>query len=751
MEINVTKRDGRVEALNKDKILEAISYCSGGLDNVSPQAVFMNAKLQFFDCMNTSDIHKALVKSAADMITELSPDYQYVAGRLELMRLRKEVYGQWEPPSLYSIVVNLVEQGFYHNEILEKWSERDFEYFDKRINHNRDMDLSYAAISTFVDKYLVQDRISGQVFETPQVAYMVGAMTTFQDHPKSKRKDLVLRYYEAVSTQKLSLPSPIVAGVRTPQKQYSSCVLISAGDSLDSINAASSAVVKYVSQRAGIGLDVGRIRTLGSPIRKGQAFHTGLIPFVKHFQTAVKSCSQGGMRNGAGTVFYPLWRKDVESLLVLKNDKGSEDNRARHLDYAVQMNRLMYRKVVNNDQLNLFCPNDVPDLYDAFYRSNDEFEMLYEKYSMDTSIEKTVVKAMDLMMSLISERSSTGRLYIHNVDNTAEHGPFDPNKAPIRQSNLCLEVALPTTPLTSVEKDDGEIALCTLGALNLGNIDYEDLPEVCDIAVRAIDSLFDLQEYPLPAAEKAKYRRSIGVGVINYAYWLAKNGYKYSDPDANRATHELFEAIQFNLLNASAELAKESGACEYFEDTRYSQGLLPIDWYNKKVDSLCDNSLNLDWEGLRDKISKYGLRNSTLTALMPSETSSLVSTATNGIEPIRDYTVTKKSKARPVKMVYPEVDKLFDKYEKQWDIEGNKGYLEKVAIMQKFVDQAISVNANYNPFKSSNGMVSRKEVLKDILTHYQQGGKTMYYHNTYDGKGDDMVEEDGCSGGACKI
>lgn len=751
MEINVVKRNGNVEPLNKEKILEAIQYCCDSLDGVDPKVVFMNAKLQFFDGMTTSDIHKALIKSAADLITEFQPDYQFLAGRLELMRLRKEVYGRWEPDSLTNIITNLVEKGYYDSEILDKWSERDFEYFERRIEHDRDMDYSYAAMKTFVDKYLVQDRTTKTVYESPQVCYMLNAMCTFQDYPKSKRKDYVLRYYNAISTQKLSLASPMVAGVRTSQKQYSSCVLITADDSLDSINASSSAIINYVSQRAGIGLNVGRIRALGSKIRGGQATHTGLIPFVKHFQTAVKSCSMGAMRNGAGCLYFPLWRNDIESLIVLKNDKGSEDNRARHLDYTVQMNRLMYRKVVKNEHLNLFCPNDVQDLYEAFFVDNDLFEELYEKYSNDPKINKKIVKAQELFMNVIAERSGTGRIYLQNVDNCNISGPFNPETSPIYQANLCLEAILPTKPLPDIHSGDGEIALCTLGALNLGKIEEGELKEICEIAVRAIDALFDLQEYPVKAAEKAVQRRSIGIGVVNYAYWLAKQGFSYSGPEGNEATHELFEQIQYYLLDASAELAGELGACGYFDETKYSKGLLPIDWYNKNVDNIVSPNYSMDWEGLRNKIAEYGLRNSTLTMLMPSETSSLISTSTNGIEPIRELMVSKPSKDAPVKMVFPEVKKLFDVYEKQWDMPDNKGYLEKCAIMQKFVDQGISVNTNYNPFKYDKRMVSRKEILQDILTHYKNGGKTMYYHNTYDGKGDDLTEDVGCSGGSCTI
>lgn len=749
--INVVKRDESVAPLDKDKIMAAIDYCSEGLE-VNPQVVYMNAKLEFYDNIPTSAIHRSLVRSASDLINEYQADYQILAGRLELMQLRKEVYSQWEPTDLYSHVRKVTELGKYHSEILDNWSERDFDYFNRRIKHERDMNYTHAAILTFKDKYAVQDRVKDLCYETPQTAYMLKAMCTFQNYPKSKRKDYVMRWYDILSLQKFSLPSPVIAGVRTPQKQYSSCMLITAGDSLESINATSSAIVKYVSQKAGIGLNFGRIRAMGSPIRDGQAFHTGVIPFVKHFQTAIKSCSMGGMRNGAGTLYFPLWHMDAESFIVLKNDKGTEDTRARHVDYAVQMNRLMYRKIIANESLNLFCPNDVPDLYEAFFVDNDKFDELYEKYSADENIRRKVVNTQQHFLNVISERSGTGRIYIHNADHCNTHGPFDPATSPIYQANLCVEAILPTKPLVDVNSDEGEIALCTLGAINLANTTVEEFPEVCDIAVRAIDALFDYQEYPVKAAEKAKQRRSIGVGVINFAHWLAKQGYKYSDrEESNQAVHELMEAVQYNLLNASADLAGEQGACGLFNETKYAKGLLPIDWYNKNVDNLCDGTLLCDWEGLREKIAEYGLRNSVLTAIMPSETSSIMSGATNGIEPIKSFSLAKTSKATPVTMVYPDVVELSESYEKQWDMPNNKGYLEKCAIIQKFVDQGVSVNTNYDPRKYPKNLVSKKEILEDIITYYQNGGKSMYYHNTYDMKGEDVKVEEACEGGSCQI
>jgi ribonucleoside-diphosphate reductase alpha chain len=564
----------------------------------------------------------------------------------------------------------------------------------------------------------------------------------------------IRRFYDATSTFKLSLPTPIMAGVRTPTRQFSSCVLIEAGDSLDSINAATSAIVKYVSQRAGIGINAGRIRALGSPIRGGEAFHTGCIPFYKHFQTAVKSCSQGGVRGGAATLFYPLWHLEVENLLVLKNNRGVEENRVRHLDYGVQLNKVMYERLIKGQNITLFSPSDVPGLYDAFFEDQVKFEELYVKYEQDDSIRKESIKAMELFSILMQERASTGRIYIQNVDHCNTHSPFNPEYAPIRQSNLCLEIALPTKPLNDVNDKEGEIALCTLAAFNLGALeDLSELEELSDLIVRALDSLLTYQDYPMAAAETASMsRRTLGVGVINYAYYLAKNGVKYSDGSALGLTHRTFEAIQYNLLKASNNLAKEQGACEKFNETTYSQGILPIDTYKKDLDKVCTEELHYDWETLRSEIKQHGLRNSTLTALMPSETSSQISNATNGIEPPRGFISIKASKDGILKQVVPEFQRLKNDYELLWTLPNNDGYLQLVGVMQKFVDQAISANTNYDPTKFENSKVPMRVLLKDLMTSYKLGLKTLYYHNTRDGADDaqeDMVDD--CEGGACKI
>ena len=755
-ELKVTKRDGTQESLNLDKIHKVVTWAAEGLNNVSVSEVELKAHLQFFDGIQTSEIHETLIKAAADLISEESPDYQYLAARLNIFHLRKKAYGRFEPPALYDHVTKLVETERYDRHLLEDYSAEEFAAMDAFIDHSRDLNFSYAAVKQLEGKYLVQNRVSGEVFESAQFLYVLIAACLFAGYDKERRLDFIRRFYDAVSTFKLSLPTPIMAGVRTPTRQFSSCVLIEAGDSLDSINATSSAIVKYVSQRAGIGINGGRIRALGSPIRGGEAFHTGCIPFYKHFQTAVKSCSQGGVRGGAATLFYPIWHYEVENLLVLKNNRGVEENRVRHLDYGVQINKLMYERLIKNGSITLFSPSDVPGLYDAFFEDQEKFEELYVKYEQQDGIRKKTLKAVDLFSMMMQERASTGRIYIQNVDHCNTHSPFNPHKAPVRQSNLCLEIALPTKPLHDVNDDEGEIALCTLAAFNLGKIDQlDDFEELADLIVRALDSLLTYQDYPVPAAEKASLkRRTLGVGVINYAYYLAKNGVKYSDGSANGLTHRTFEAMQYFLLKASNELAKEQGACEAFSDTTYSEGVMPVDTYKHEVDKFCDEPLHLDWDALRKSIVEHGLRNSTLSALMPSETSSQISNATNGIEPPRGYISVKQSKDGILKQVVPDYETLKSNYELLWQIPNNNGYLQLVGIMQKFVDQAISANTNYDPTRFG-GKVPMQQLLKDLLTAYKNGVKTLYYHNTRDGMEDPQKdiqkEDDDCAGGACKI
>ncbi|MCM8533986.1 MAG: ribonucleoside-diphosphate reductase subunit alpha [Lentisphaeraceae bacterium] len=756
-DIQVIKRCGRKDTINLEKIHQVIMWAAKGLENVSVSQVELKSHIQFYDGIKTEDIHETIIKAAADLISEDTPDYQYLAARLSIFHLRKKAYNQFEPPPLFQHVSKLVEMGKYDEHLLEDFTKEEFDEMEQAMDHSRDMEFSYAAVKQMEGKYLVQNRVNGDIYESPQFLYMLVGACLFSKYPKTTRMDYIKRFYEAVSQFKISLPTPIMAGVRTPTRQFSSCVLIECGDSLDSINATSSAIVKYVSQRAGIGINAGRIRALGSPIRDGEAFHTGCIPFYKHFQTAVKSCSQGGVRGGAATVFYPLWHLEVEELLVLKNNRGVEENRVRHMDYGVQFNKTMYERLIKNDYITLFSPSDTPGLYDAFFEDQEKFEELYTKYEDDPNIRKNRIKAIELFSSFMNERASTGRIYVQNVDHCNTHSPFDSKVAPVRQSNLCLEIALPTKPLESINDPEGEIALCTLSAFNLGAIDnLDELDELAELAVRALDSLLTYQNYPVPAAEKGSMqRRTLGVGVINYAYYLAKNGVKYSDGSALPLTHKTFEAIQYYLLKASCNLAKEQGACPAFEETTYSQGILPIDTYKKDLDTICKEELLLDWESLRSDIKSHGLRNSTLTALMPSETSSQISNATNGIEPPRGLVSVKASKDGILKQVVPDIENCRSNYELLWQIPNNDGYLQLVGVMQKFVDQTISANTNYDPSKFEGGKVPMKLLLKDLLTAYKLGVKTMYYHNTRDGASDnqeDIVEEDdGCAGGACKI
>lgn len=752
--LHVTKRDGVRAPLDLEKIHKVLTWAAEGLSNVSVSEVELRAQIQFTDGISTSDIHETLIKSAADLISENTPDYQYMAARLNIFHLRKKAYGQFEPPALYDQVARLVDNDRYDRHLLEDYTQAEFQEMDSFIDHSRDLNFAYAAVKQLEGKYLVQNRVTGEVFESPQFLYVLIGACLFANYEKSNRMDYIRRFYDAVSTFKLSLPTPIMAGVRTPTRQFSSCVLIETDDSLDSINAAAGAIVKYVSQRAGIGINAGRIRALGSPIRGGEAFHTGCIPFYKHFQTAVKSCSQGGVRGGAATLFYPIWHMEVESLLVLKNNRGVEENRVRHLDYGVQLNKVMYERLIKGGNITLFSPSDVPGLYDAFFEDQVKFEELYIKYENDPHIRKQTIKAAELFSILMQERASTGRIYIQNVDHCNTHSPFDSTVAPIRQSNLCLEIALPTKPLKEINDPEGEIALCTLAAFNLGALEnLDELEELADIIVRALDNLLSYQDYPMPAAEiSSMSRRTLGVGVINYAYYLAKNGVKYSDGSALGLTHQTFEAIQYYLLKASNKLAKEVGACEKFNETNYSKGILPIDTYKKELDAVCNEELHYDWEALRNDIKTHGLRNSTLTALMPSETSSQISNATNGIEPPRGYISVKASKDGILKQVVPDFEHIKNNYELLWQWPNNDGYLQLVGVMQKFVDQAISANTNYDPSKFEGGKVPMKILLKDLLSSYKLGLKTLYYHNTRDGADDSQQDlEDDCAGGACKI
>ncbi|MBJ8899752.1 ribonucleoside-diphosphate reductase subunit alpha [Citrobacter braakii] len=769
--ISIVKRNGSTEPLSEEKYNRVVMWGVENIRNVSASAVAMGAAASIFDGMTTCQLHEALVKSAADLISPETPNYSQVAARLSLFKIRKDAFGQYDYPNFYNHIVSNVSRGVYDEDLLKYYSQEEIAELGVYIKPKRDEYFGYAATVQLASKYLVQNRVTGAIYEGPQQLYMLVGMCLFQNWEDGcagkTRLEMVKGFYDVTSTFKLSLPTPIMAGVRTPTRQFSSCVLIEAADSLKGISAASSAIIDYVSRRAGIGIGFGRLRALGSEIRNGEATHTGVIPFLKHFQTAVKSCSQGGVRGGAATAFYPIWHLEVESLLVLKNNRGIEENRVRHLDYGVMINRLMYRRLVRNENITLFSPHDVPGLYDAFFVDQDKFEELYLKYEADESIRKKSIPAVDLFSTLMQERASTGRVYIANVDHMNDHGAFVPEIAPVHQSNLCMEITLPTKPLAFTDDPNGEIALCTLSAFNLGAIrTLDSLKDVAFYAVAALDSLLDYQD-PMAAAEiPAKARRSLGIGVTNFAYYLAKNGFNYSDAAGNQLVHETFEAIQYYQLDASCRLAEAKGACDWFSHTKYAQGQLPVDHYRKTLDTNPETSfeLKMPWEELRGRIREHGLRNSTLTAQMPCETSSQITNSTNGIEPPRGPVSVKSSKDGIVKMVVPDFAQLKDQYEYLWDMPDNRGYLTKVAIIQKFFDQAISANTNYDPTRFLGDKVPMMKLLEDLLFAYQQGVKTLYYHNTRDGAGkrddDDQVSEpsaaevvepeDECDG-ACKI
>jgi ribonucleoside-diphosphate reductase alpha chain len=738
MPINVTKRDGRKEPLDIEKLHKVVFWATENLSGVSASELELRSQIQFYNNIKTSELQETLIKAAADLISEEATNYQYVAGRLVNYHLRKQVYNDYHPLSLFDIIKKNVGSGFYDANLLTDYTEEEWASINKFVEHERDMQLTYVAMEQLRGKYLVQNRVTGEIMETPQVAYALIAATLFAKYPQETRLKYVRDYYDAISKHDISLPTPIMAGLRTPQRQFSSCVLIETGDSLDSINATSSAIVKYVSQKAGIGIGAGSIRAIGSPIRRGDASHTGLIPFYKMFQAAVRSCSQGGVRNGAATLYYPLWHYEVEDLLVLKNNKGTEDNRIRQMDYGVQFNKLMYERLLGGGDITCFSPSDVPGLYDAFFADQDKFKELYEKAEKNPKIRKKTYKAIDLFSQFMEERKNTGRIYLMNVDHTNTHGAFIESKAVIKQSNLCAEIALPTKPLNHIFDEEGEISLCTLSAINWGNVkEPKDFEKMCDLAVRGLDALLDYQNYPVVAAQMSTMnRRPLGVGIINFAYFLAKNDMSYSDPRALALVDEYAEAWSYYLIRASNQLAIERGAAPKSNETKYGSGVLPIDTYKREVDELVPHVERMDWESLRASLREHGIRNSTLMALMPAETSAQVANATNGIEPPRSLISVKQSKHGVLKQVVPEFRKLKNKYELLWDQKSPEGYLKLVAVLQKYIDQSISTNTSYNPTFYADEKIPMSVMIGHLLLCYKYGIKTLYYFNTYDGQGE---------------
>jgi len=743
-EILVTKRDGKKEPLEIDKLHKVVMWACEGITGVSASEVEIKSHLQFYEGIKTADIQETVIKSAADLITEETPNYQYVAGRLINYHIRKDVYGQFEPWHLKEVIEKNIGLGMYDPDLMDLYTSQEWDKLNGYIKHDRDESLTYVAMEQFRGKYLVQNRVTGELYESPQVTYMLIAAVLFGNYPKETRLKYVREYYDAISTHQISLPTPVMAGVRTSQRQFSSCVLIETDDSLDSINATSASIVRYVSQKAGIGIGAGRIRAIKSPIRKGDAYHTGVVPFFKLFQAATRSCSQGGVRNGAATLYYPIWHLEAEDLLVLKNNKGTDDNRVRHMDYGIQFNKLMYERLLSGGDITLFSPHDVPEMYDAFFSNPEKFKELYETAERNTRLRKKTIKAIDLFSQFVQERKDTGRIYLQNVDHANTHGSFKEEIAPIKQSNLCCEIDLPTKPLNDLNDPNGEIALCTLSAINWGVFkNPEDMKKACDLAVRGLDALLSYQNYPvLAAAYATQNRRPLGVGIINLAYWLAKNDFTYSDPSCLPELDRWAQHWSYYLIKASADLAEEFGACPKSNETKYHEGILPVDTYKKDVDELVDPVDHVDWKGLREQLKATGIRNSTLMALMPAETSAQISNSTNGVEPPRSYISVKQSKHGALRQVVPEFRRLKNKYELLWDQKSPEGYLKIMAILQKYIDQGISVNTSYNPAYYEDDKVSMSDLLKHIVMFYKYGGKQLYYNNTHDGQGEIDVDRD---------
>ena len=735
--IKVTKRNGSTELFDLEKVHRVLEWATEGISGVSISEIELKANIQLFDKIPAYDIHELLIKSAAELICENTPNYQFVAARLINYKLRKEVYGEYTPWDLKTVIVQNVMRGVYDGSVLQEYTYEDLDVLDSYIRHDRDNTFTYVGMEQFRGKYLVQDRRTKQVYETPQILYMMIAATLFAKYDKNHRLKVVKDYYDAISQFYISLPTPIMAGLRTPTRQFSSCVLIESGDSLDSINATATSVVRYISKKAGIGIGAGSIRALGAKIGDGSVVHTGLIPFLKYFQAAVKSCSQGGVRGGAATVYLPIWHYEFEDLVVLKNNKGTEENRVRHMDYAFQFNKVMYERLLTGGNITLFSPEEVPDLYEAFYSNQDKFKTLYEQYEKDESVRKRTMSAIEVFSQFIQERKDTGRIYLMNVDHANSHGSFLPELAPIRMSNLCTEIDLPTTPLKSSDDPNGEISLCTLSAINWGLInDPREFEKYCTLSVRALDALLDYQNYPVPAAKIGTMnRRPLGIGIINLAYFLAKRGLKY-DESALETIDEYAEAWSYYLIKASADIAAERGSIPLNHETKYSLGILPIDTYKKEVDELVPHTERMDWAGLREQLKATGIGNSTLMALMPAETSAQISNSTNGIEPPRALVSYKQSKDGVMAQVVPGYHHLKNKYDLLWDQKSPAGYLKICAVLQKYIDQGISVNTSYNPEHFEDGKVPMSQLITDIVTFYKYGGKQLYYNNTFDGAGE---------------
>ena len=736
--ITVKKRKGTIEPLDLEKMHVMMDKACDGLAGVSASQVEIQSGIQFYDGISTAEIQEILIKSANDLIDLDAPNYQFVAARLLLFSIRKSLYGVIEDiPHLSDHIHKCVNDGVYDSSIFYKYTEEEINRLQGVIDHSRDYIFTYAGLRQVADKYLVQDRSTGQVYETPQQMYMLISMTIFAEYDKETRLNYVKRYYDAISKHKLNIPTPIMGGVRTPIRQFASCVLVDADDTLDSIFSSDMAIGRYVAQRAGIGINAGRIRGINSKIRGGEVQHTGVVPFLKKFESTVRCCTQNGIRGGSATVHFPIWHQEIEDILVLKNNKGTEDNRVRKLDYSIQISKLFYERFITSSDISLFSPHDVPNLYDVF--GTEEFDKLYTEYEADTTIPRKTIAAQELILNLLKERAETGRIYIMNIDHCNSHSSFLDK---VNMSNLCQEITLPTVPLNHIDDKGGEIALCILSAINVGKIQSDkELEDLCDLAVRGLEELIDYQEYPVAAAEiSTKARRSLGIGYIGLAHYLAKLGYNYDSQEAWDAVHGLTESFQYYLLKSSNQIAKEKGKCDYFHRTKYSQGILPIDTFKTDVNEITSEPLVHDWQTLRTDIKEFGLRHSTLSSQMPSESSSVVCNATNGIEPPRGFLSIKKSKKGPLKQIVPSYNSLKNKYTLLWDMKSNRGYINVVSVMQKFFDQGISGNWSYNPEHFPDNEVPVSVMAQDFLTTYKYGWKTSYYQNTHDMKSDDVDE-----------
>jgi ribonucleoside-diphosphate reductase alpha chain len=734
--ITVVKRSGERVPLDISKIQRQVAYDCKGIDGVSPSMIEIKAQIELHDGMTTETIDELLLKAMVDLIDETenpeinNTNYQYVAGRQKVSMLRKEVYGTYTPPALYDIVKKNVEVGMYTPELLEWYTEDEWKIIDLFIDHAKDEEYTYAAIAQLAEKYLVQNRATGQIYETPQVRYAIAAATAFHNEPKEKRLKYVKEYYECASDGHFTLATPVLAGLGTPTKQFSSCVLISSDDTLDSIFASGEMMAKYASKRAGIGLELGRIRPVGAPIRNGEIKHTGMIPFLKKWFADLRSCSQGGIRNASCTVTFPVWHAQFEDLIVLKNNQGTEEVRVRQMDYSVVVNKMFWNRYRKGENITLFDPHEVPDLYQAYYRDSKEFETLYLKYEQDKTKKKKVLSAEDVFKNgILKERTDTGRIYLVNIDNVINQGPFDTRLDPIYQSNLCQEILLPTKPFQRIEDPEGRIALCTLGSINWGAFSKpQDMRKACRVLVRSLSNLLNYQDFLSIQSKLANEDfEPLGVGITNLAYWHAKRSYKYGETDALAEVKRWMEHQAYYLTETSVELAQEKGPCGRSQYTYYGKGVFPWERRSEGVNELTDFTPSMDWEPLRERLKQYGIRNATLMAVAPVESSSVVLNSTNGIEMPMELISVKESKAGSFVQVVPEYRRLKNRYQLMWDQQDCNAYLKTSAVLAAYIDQSLSTNTFYNPAFFPGGKVPGTLVAKNLMLAYKWGLKTIYY------------------------